>query len=61
MALTALPSQPVSLSKNILTRSKIQYQFGNMPIQVGEADEQVTVATAFAADTVNSFWPYSPI
>jgi hypothetical protein len=27
--------------------------FSNMPIQVGEADEQTTVAAAFAEESVN--------
>jgi hypothetical protein len=30
-----------------------------MSIQVGEADEQITVADAFTEESVNSFWSYT--
>jgi hypothetical protein len=30
-----------------------------MPLQVGEADEQITVTAAFVDERVNSFWPHT--
>jgi hypothetical protein len=53
---TPLPSQPVSIGKNMLNRNSTIFApqnsvTSNMPIQVGGADEQITVA--FAEERIN--------